>query len=75
MTFFQKPICAMLLACLFPASIATAQSVAEKQAQQPIPSGGNFLGMGLDAFLRTSGSSDRPLPSGYPQCGILRGQH
>jgi outer membrane protein len=58
MTFLQKPMCGMLLACLLPVSITMAQSVAEKQAQQPIPSGGNFLGIGMGAFPKTSGSSD-----------------
>lgn len=58
MTLFQKATCGTLLACLLPASIATAQSATEKQAQQPIPSGGNFLGIGVGAFPKTSGSSD-----------------
>ncbi len=58
MTLFKKPMCGMLLACLLPVSLASAQSVAEKQAQQPIPSGGNFFGVGIGAFPKTSGSSD-----------------
>lgn len=58
MTLFKKPILCILLACLLPASAVMAQSVAEKQAQQPIPSGRNFLGLGIGAFPKTSGSRD-----------------
>ena len=58
MTLFQKPMYGMLLACLLPVSMAAAESVADKQAQQPIPSGGNFLGIGMGAIPKTSGSSD-----------------
>lgn len=58
MSVFQKPVFSMLLYCLLPVSIAAAQSASEKQAQQPIPSGGNFLGIGMGAFPKTSGSSD-----------------
>ncbi len=58
MILFKKPILCMMLAYLLPASVAMAQSVSEKQAQQPIPSGRNFLGLGIGAFPKTSGSSD-----------------
>jgi outer membrane protein len=58
MTPFQKSILSTLLAVLSLVSEAIAQSVAEKQAQQPIPSGSNFLGLGIGAFPKTSGSSD-----------------
>lgn len=37
--------------------VAHAQSAAERQAQQPIPSASNFLGLGVGAFPKTSGSS------------------
>lgn len=58
MTHFKKPIFCMMLACLLFASGAMAQSATEKQAQQPIPSGSNFLGLGIGAFPKTSGSND-----------------
>lgn len=58
MTLFQSSILRALLACLVTIPIAMAQSVTERQAQQPIPSGGNFLGLGIGAFPKTSGSSD-----------------
>jgi len=48
----------MLVACLLATSAANAQSTAEKQVQQPIPSASNFLGLGIGAFPKTSGSSD-----------------
>ncbi len=54
-----------LLSCLLPVSVATAQSMTEKQAQQPIPSGSNFFGLGIGAFPQTPGSSNlrvMPLP-------------
>lgn len=49
---------AVLLNCLLPVSMAMAQSMSEKQAQQPIPSGSNFFGLGVGAFPKTSGSSN-----------------
>jgi outer membrane protein len=55
---FQKSITKMVFVCLLPASAALAQSAAEKQAQQPIPSGSNFFGLGIGAFPKTSGSSE-----------------
>jgi MipA family protein len=58
MALFQKVVLRALVSCVLPTSIAMAQSVAEKQAQQPIPSGSNFLGLGIGAFPKTSGSSD-----------------
>jgi outer membrane protein len=58
MTLFQKPSFGMLVACLLATSTAKAQSTAEKQVQQPIPSASNFLGLGIGAFPKTSGSSD-----------------
>jgi len=58
MTLFQNSMLRMLLGCLIPTSIAMAQSTAEKQAQLPIPAGSNFLGLGIGAFPKTSGSSD-----------------
>ena len=58
MTLFQKSVLGTLIAGLLPSFAAMAQSVAEKQAQQPIPSGSNFLGLGIGAFPKTSGSSD-----------------
>jgi outer membrane protein len=36
---------------------AHAQSAAERQAQQPIPSASNFFGIGVGAFPKTSGST------------------
>lgn len=58
MTLFKKPIFGMTLVYLLSASGAMAQSATEKQAQQPIPSGSNFLGLGIGAFPKTSGSND-----------------
>lgn len=51
-----------LLACMaMPAAQAQSpvrsESEAERQAQQPIPSARNFLGLGIGAFPKTSGSS------------------
>ena len=48
----------IVLACLSLAAHAGAQSLPEKQAQQPIPSGSNFLGLGVGAFAETPGSRD-----------------
>lgn len=47
-----------LLLCLVSGSRASAQTTTEKQAQQPIPSATNFIGLGMGAFPKTSGSSD-----------------
>jgi len=59
MTLFKKLLFgAVLLSPLLPLTHAAAQSVAEKQAQQPVPSGSNFLGLGLGAMPKTPGSSD-----------------
>ena len=58
MTLFQTPIFCTLVACLLATSVAMAQSTAEKQAQQAIPSASNFFGLGVGAFPKTSGSSD-----------------
>ena len=49
---------AAFLPALFTFKHASAQSAAEKQAQQPVPSGSNFLGLGLGAMPKTPGSSD-----------------
>ncbi len=49
---------AAFLPALFTFTHASAQSVAEKQAQQPVPSGSNFLGLGMGAMPKTPGSSD-----------------
>ncbi len=54
----NKPIAGMLLALLFSATEVSAQTLSEKQVQQPIPSASNFLGIGMGAFPKTSGSSD-----------------
>jgi outer membrane protein len=47
-----------LLTCLLWASAAAAETLTEKQSQQPIPSASNFLGLGVGAFPKTSGSSE-----------------
>lgn len=49
---------AIFLSSLFTFSHVLAQSAAEKQAQQPVPSGSNFLGLGLGVMPKTPGSSD-----------------
>ncbi len=49
---------AVFLSSLFTFSHVLAQSAAEKQAQQPVPSGSNFLGLGLGVMPKTPGSSD-----------------
>lgn len=49
---------AVLPPCLLCLSLAHAQSDAERQAQQPIPSARNFFGIGVGALPRTSGSSE-----------------
>lgn len=51
-------ICALPVSTLLLGSAAIAQSAAEQQAQQPIPSSRNFLGLGVGAFPNTPGSSD-----------------
>lgn len=48
----------MLPALLLAMPVVHAQSDAERQAQQPIPSARNFFGLGVGAFPRTSGSSE-----------------
>lgn len=48
----------MFAAGLLPMAPVHAQSEAERQAQQPIPAARNFLGIGVGAFPRTSGSSE-----------------
>lgn len=45
------------IAGLLAVPAAQAQTEAERQAQQPIPSARNFLGLGIGAFPKTSGSS------------------
>lgn len=47
-----------MLPCLLASAGAVAQSLSEKQAQQPIPSASNFLGLGVGVFPETPGSSD-----------------
>lgn len=47
-----------LLTSTLCASVSIAQTMTEKQSQQPIPSASNFLGIGLGAFPKTSGSND-----------------
>lgn len=54
---FQKFVFGTLMAGLLPTFAAMAQSVAEKQAQQPIPSGSNFLDLCIGAF-RVLGQGD-----------------
>jgi outer membrane protein len=59
MNFFQKYLATLLLLSVWLAApIARAQSLNEKQVQQPIPSASNFLGIGAGAFPKTSGSSE-----------------
>jgi outer membrane protein len=48
---------ALLAACLA-TPVVVAQTLSEKQAQQPIPAASNFLGIGIGAFPKTSGSND-----------------
>lgn len=50
-------VSAALMSSLLAVPAAHAQSAAERQAQQPIPSASNFLGIGVGAFPKTSGSS------------------
>ena len=47
-----------LLVSLSPVTNVNAQTMEEKQAQQPVPSGSNFLGLGLGVMPKTPGSSD-----------------
>ncbi len=59
MTILRTPLAGMIAAtCLQLAAAASAQSLPEKQAQQPIPAAGNFLGIGVGAFPQTPGSQD-----------------
>lgn len=46
------------LSCLWASAAALAESLPEKQAQQPIPSASNFLGLGIGVFPETPGSRD-----------------
>lgn len=55
---FCWPGFGLLLSLGFPAATAMAQSASESQAQQPIPSAGNFLGLGVGAIPKTPGNSD-----------------
>lgn len=48
----------VFLSSLLALTPAAGQSVAEKQAQQPVPSASNFLGLGLGVMPETPGSSD-----------------
>lgn len=51
---------AVLIACLCSPVLALAQSSpgdTGQQAQQPLPSGGNFLGLGIGVLPKTSGSA------------------
>lgn len=59
MTLFKNLVYIMaLLPGVLASTPAVAQSQSEKQAQQPIPSGGNFLGLGVGIFPETPGSRD-----------------
>ncbi len=49
---------ALVVSTLLSTSLAKAQTLNEKQVQQPIPSASNFLGIGGGAFPKTSGSSE-----------------
>ncbi len=48
----------ILSGTLLSTPFASAQTLVEKQIQQPIPSASNFLGIGAGAFPKTSGSSE-----------------
>ena len=50
-------LCVLLISGLC-AATAMAQSPSGNQAQQPIPSAGNFLGLGIGAIPKTPGNSD-----------------
>ncbi len=52
---FAAPI---LVAGLLLTALTNAQTLSEKQVQQPIPSASNFMGIGLGAFPNTPGSSE-----------------
>ncbi len=59
MKLIAKPACLiglLSLACV--SASASAQSLSERQAQQPIPSASNFLGLGVGVFPETPGSRD-----------------
>lgn len=49
---------AALLSAIVSAHSSLAETLPEKQVQQPIPSASNFLGIGLGVFPKISGSSD-----------------
>lgn len=56
--FHKHLATAILLGTLLSSPFASAQTLIEKQIQEPIPSASNFLGIGMGAFSKTSGSSD-----------------
>lgn len=59
MSFPHKHLAtATLLSTLLATAVTSAQTLTEKQVQQPIPSASNFVGIGGGAFPKTSGSSD-----------------
>ena len=59
MNFLQKHLFIVLVvSALLSTPFAKAQTLNEKQVQQPIPSASNFLGIGGGAFPKTSGSSE-----------------
>jgi len=59
MNHLQKHIViALLISGSLSIEIVIAQTLNEKQVQQPIPSASNFLGIGAGAFPKTSGSSE-----------------
>jgi outer membrane protein len=59
MNFSRQWLAAIaLLPWVLAISDVAAESISEKQAQQPIPSASNFLGLGAGAFPKISGSSE-----------------
>ena len=59
MNFLRKHLFfALVVSALLSTPFAKAQTLNEKQVQQPIPSASNFLGIGGGAFPKTSGSSE-----------------
>ena len=59
MNLLQKYlVVALLLSGSLSIQIVSAETLKEKQVQQPIPSASNFLGIGAGAFPKTSGSSE-----------------